>query len=304
MPASNVVVPILGGSALLLGGLTAIAVDCMDLANDPKTPRPILIRYTSLATFDLKKRPHWIFVAACTVFAPCLIVTGIWQSQLAETETTNESLPDSLRLFATLCSVAAFLVAILPMGNAVGTVVHIATAAVFASMGINYAFRTRDLAAEMGREGLELFRLIVCMIGMLGGVGVVGFMYPAIQATENLKKHEQALADGEPANGTSLEVSEETPAPESKLMEPKQIRNARIFEAILAISQLGIAIAMSLALLSAAAEVGDVERSDEDKAALIDGLAVGVGALFLAGVFYYFNNFFYNMCQAPKHEEP
>lgn len=82
MPAGYAVVPAVGGGVLTVATVAALVVDYMDqLALDDGPP---LMRYLSIATADTNKWPHWLFVMGCTVFSPSIVVTGLWQAQLAQ----------------------------------------------------------------------------------------------------------------------------------------------------------------------------------------------------------------------------
>ena len=137
MPAGYAVVPAVGGGALTAATVAALVVDYMDqLALDDGPP---LMRYVSIATADTNKWPHWLFVMGCTVFSPSIVVTGLWQAQLAQ----KNDLAQMLTLFSVFCGVCAILVALIPMINRVGIILHVVTATLFTISGSMYCTERR-----------------------------------------------------------------------------------------------------------------------------------------------------------------
>jgi hypothetical protein len=76
-------------------------------------------------------RSFWLFVMGCTVFSPSIVVTGLWQAQLAQ----KNDLAQMLTLFSVFCGVCAILVALIPMINRVGIILHVVTATLFMISG-------------------------------------------------------------------------------------------------------------------------------------------------------------------------
>lgn len=285
MSQAYAIVPSIGGVALLVGGTAAFAIDRADLVADATELRPIFLRYTSQATFALKKRPHWIFLGAVCIFSPCLMVTAQWQGELVSA--FDEDLQGQIILYATACAVGGFGVALLPMGNALGTVVHTVMAGIFAAFGINYAFRAYSVADELGNDRVASLRLGLALLGSLGGVVTIFCVYPGVAGTSALEAHKKIMQQNPDAT------------PETQgVLTPRGILMARLGETALAVGQISIALAMALTLLSAAGEVGDV--SDSPPAAWIVGVVSGIAMCLLASVFYYTNDKWYAMCQAEK----
>lgn len=286
--AGYAVVPVVGGLALILGGIAALYVDRLDLLSLDATPKPVLIRYTSQATYALDKRPHWIFLVSTVVFAPLLMVTAVWQAALAEeffydNPEKSQQLQDDLRLFAFLCGPLGVLLAAWPMGNILGTVVHILLAAGFAVTGFNYSFRTIELANERGDGGLATARLVLTTMGLVGAAGMIVGLYPAVTATEKLQKHEQG----------------------TEHLDTAQIRTERIKETVLAVGQVMAGFMVGTVLLTAVTEVGDLDSSSSnlDDNAWIVGVATLAGGAAVAIVARLCNSFAYNTCQAKQYDD-
>ena len=104
------IVPLVGGLTLLVGCVAVLYVDRLDCIADPHQARPILVRYTSQATYDLHKRPHWIFVAAAA------------ESNGGDEDVDIGVSGSALRLFSIVCAFGGFFVSTLPMGNTLGLV--------------------------------------------------------------------------------------------------------------------------------------------------------------------------------------
>lgn len=274
------VVPILGGMALTLGGVAALMCDRLDMQADPAEPRPILIRYTSQATYDLQARSHWIFLCAVCIFAPCLMVTAQWQASLAG---SNDS---AIILHATMCAMGGFGVALLPMGNALGTGIHMLTAACFGAFGINYTFQVWMLADDRGDDALAWIRLLLAFAGVVGGVLTIFSVVPAVWGTEALANHKslvQKYGDGADEDMEGF-------------LTASQRLTSRLCELSLAVGQIAIATTMAATLLTGVVEAGDVE--DSPSAAWIVGVLGGFVMMGLTVVFYATNNWWYTMCQA------
>ena len=290
MPFSYGLVPLLGGLAILVGGTAALLVDRWDLLANVHAPRPILVRYTSQATYDLTKWPHWIFVMACSTYAPCLILTAKWQAILAESEQVEKA----LEFHATLCAVGGLFVAILPMGNAIGTILHMIAAGMFASFGINYMFQVWTLAQERDETVLVTIRLALACLGLTGVAIMIPSVYGAVTATSALEKHAQLVQKQEKTATAQQQQDEEG------LLTPDQCRRHRWNETMLAVGQITVAVTMALILLTAIVEVGEVENNNEDDSSLwLGGGLAALGSVSLTVIFGLANKFFYRTCQAP-----
>jgi hypothetical protein len=300
MSAAYGIIPALGGITLLVGGTLALMIDRNDLHADPTTPQPILVRYTSQATYDVHKRPHWIFIVTTCVFGPCLVMTAIWQAALAQEledtqQATMDNLPFLLILQATLCAVGGYGVAVLPMGNTLGTIIHVITASIFAIFGIQYCFRAYQLASDRGDDALATVRLALGLFGGVGGLTTCVSVYPGVAGTFVLDKHQQ-VCQTQPNNTTANQEDNED------FLSVRGRWWARIGETILAIGQISIAIAMALCVLSATVEVGDVS-SDEPPTAWWVGGIIGVVMTLGAVLFYRTNDFWYATCQRKQQPE-
>ena len=288
MTSARMLVPILGGTALIVGGIAALICDRLDLRADPMEPRPIWIRYTSQATYALKARSHWIFLMALCIFSPCLLVTAQWQASLA---TTNSSNKGAIVFHATMCALGGFGVALLPMGNVLGTIIHMVTAGCFAAFGINYAFQAWTLAGDRGNDFLASIRSYLAVVGIAGAVVTMFSVYPAVSGTEALAKHKTLLQ----------KHGQEAISDMEGFLTPRQCLWARLGELSLAVGQISIAIAMAVTLLTGAVEAGDVQDSPD--VAWIVGVAASLAMLALAAIFYTTNTWWYATCQATKEEE-
>jgi hypothetical protein len=284
MTAGHALFPVIGGLALIAGGLTAGLVDRLEVIAEGG-PSPVWQRYTSLATADLRKKPHWIFLASATVFAVCLIVTTMWQAQLAAAENDDDpSLANRLRWFGITSALGAYLVALLPVGNAVGTVVHLFTAAIFVSMGFNYVFITWQFADDRGDRALATIRLAFMLLGLVGVVCIFFLTYPAVVGTSKLQAHTNAVKHN---------------TEEGRLQE-KEIFVARLFEFLLALAQDSLAISIGVVLITGAVEVTDIDQSSAE--ATVAGVVAFAGMLLLNGIFYYTNSQWFQMCQVKKED--
>lgn len=324
MSNAYAIVPGLGGLVLTVGGALALYVDRLDLLADPEAPRPITIRYTSQATYALKKRPHWIFVATTTLFAPLLMVTAVWQAQLArehiitdETEDPErgDRLASNLQFFAFLCGSFAVCVSTSPMGNAVGTILHTIFAGVMAAMGINYMIRCQELADFRGDESLATARMLFWIVA-LGAAAIMCFsIYPGGKGTDMLLKHVKALkkagrgAAGVPREQGAVDAENHTnpntvaegddsfSAQMNKdILSEKEILQARISESVLAFGQILLAVMIGFNLFSAALEVGDLEESNDK--AWKTALAAAAGSSVVVATVIALNEYFYKVCQA------
>jgi len=310
-------VPILGGTALILGGAAILIVDRWDLLQDALAPRPIMARHTSQATYDLHKRPHWIFVGTMVVFVPCLLVTARWQNELLaqlDDAKDHEDLQNQILLQSALCCVGGFLVAASPMGNILGTILHSLFAAMFATFGTMYSFQCYWVADVIGLDELATARLALGAIGFLGAFVTIFSIYPGVAATEALQKHQLAILkkenltndsneqetmsspEGEAVENTDHPSQEEEAAKENyKVLTDRELMWARLGESSLAIGQISIAISIGSVLLSASAEVTKVESSPDEawqSALLALAIMAGLGTFFFLG-----NEWFYNTCQ-------
>ena len=202
MTAGHAIVPVVGGFALMFGGALALYVDRLDVIREGG-PFPALIRYTSLATYNLKKRPHWIFVGTCIIFSPSLILTSMWQAQFIENwdnnSSSNSDLSDRIRLFGILTAIGGYLVAILPMGTALGCFIHMITSCMFCALGLNYSFTTATLAQEQDRDTLAFIRVIFGSIAVVGAAVIVFTTPIGIQASYRLEIHKE-LAQSQSLN--------------------------------------------------------------------------------------------------------
>lgn len=310
------IVPIVGGLALIVGGSTALYVDRLDLLDDAKAPRPIYVRYTSQATFDLRKRPHWIFLSSVIVFATCLLVTAQWQKEyllqleapanLVDTSDEavrqkfldrNAGLADEVEFFAIGCAAGGFLVALVPMGTSLGTLLHAVTASLFASFGANYSFKVRDVADQAGKEGLTSTRFAVCMLVLVGCAFIFPSLWPAIVSTGRLQEHSRAVQQQPAVARESQEQQQPQDDDTSKILSRSQLTWARLAESVLACGQICIAITMGICLLTGVVEASLVQDPSTDTW-LLFGVVPLVAMVALTGLFWWQNEPLFEHCQA------
>mmetsp|Transcript_16160 Transcript_16160/g.30777 ORF Transcript_16160/g.30777 Transcript_16160/m.30777 type:complete len:357 (+) Transcript_16160:186-1256(+) len=322
--AIRAIVPLVGGLTLLVGCVVVLYIDRLDCLADPHQARPILIRYTSQATYDLHKRPHWIFVAVTTVFGPCLIVTAAWQAELVEQMTAvasngGDDIVDigvsasDLRLFSIGCALGGFLVSTLPMGNCLGFVWHMISAGCFASFGFNYCFRARDLANAQDHEALVVLRTIFVYMGIAGAALMLGGVPIAGTATEQLEEYRVQHQEQDQARHTTskeeeqqtqdVEENDKLPATTKVEWTRDQLKALRIKETVLACGQFLTGVSMGLTLLTAVVEVGDLEKGPDDYPVWVIGLVSFAAFAGLAGIFWAANESIYNVFQAPKEDD-
>lgn len=269
------IVPVLGGLILIVGGLGTLLVDRYVVLQNPKAPRPVFLRYTSQATYDLKKAPHWVFLLCTVLFAPFLTVTASWQKSLADQAVSTVG--NDIQLFAYLCAACGVGVAASPMGNTLGTVLHMVLAGGFAAFGINYCVRVQTLASDRGDTVLATIRNVSWIVAAVGAAIMMFGVYPAGVSTERLKRHEDGQEE----------------------MSPLEIVAARRNELVLAVGQVSVGIMIGITLITAASEVGDVENDND---ALVIGLVSAAVALLVFGAAYILNESLYSLCQKAKED--
>jgi len=272
------IVPLVGGLAFVVGGTLALYVDRQDVLQSASAPRPVWIRYTSQATFDLRRRPHWIFMLGNIIFGPCMMVSAVWQAALIEEGSEDEYIAGDLRLWGMLAGACAIAVAGFPNGNTLGRVVHLLTAGGLAVAGLNYSVRAAELAAVRGDSGLQLTRWILFAVGVAGAPLMIGTIYLAGTATDKLEQHERG----------------------ETILTPDRIRKERRWEMLLAIGQLLCGIGIALVLMTAVFDVVHLEEGGQD--AVVPGVASALGGVAVLVVCYFLNDKFYDMCQKKKEE--
>ena len=319
MSAAYGIIPFLGGATLLMGGTAALWLDRRQMLNDPSEPRPIVVRYTSQATYDLQTAPHWIFVVTTAVYGPCLIMTALWQATLARelqdmdddnNLLTKENLPTLLVWQATATAWAGFGVALLPMGTVFGTIVHTVNAIIFASIGLQYCFQAYALASDRDDDdGLATIRLALGSFGGVGGLVTCFSVVPGVSGTAALHVHKKRLllaaaardandnADNNNNNNNNNNTTDNNNNTEDSngLLTPRQCWLARLGETALAVGQISLALTMGFCLLTATVEVGDVQ--DGDPVVWLVGVANFIVMVALALVFYRTNQRWVLWCQ-------
>lgn len=272
------IVPVLGGLILQFGGLGTLFVDRGVVLKNPQAPRPVFLRYTSQATYDLKQTPHWVFLTCTVIFAPLLMVTAAWQKVVADQ--IESSVGSDIQFFAILCGACGVGVAASPMGNLAGTIVHMTLAGGFAAFGINYCIRTSTLASDRGDDAVATVRTVCWIVSAIGAVVMVFGVYPAGIGTERLKKHEKGIEE----------------------MTSSEILIARVSEFILAIGQMSVGFMIGLCVITAVAEVDDVETGEDSDALILGLISAAVGcAIFVAA--YVLNERFYLWCQTKRDDD-
>ena len=321
MSAAYGIIPFLGGATLLMGGTAALWLDRRQMLNDPSEPRPIVVRYTSQATYDLQTAPHWIFVVTTAVYGPCLIMTALWQATLArdlqdmdnDSLLTKENLPTLLVWQATVTAWAGFGVALLPMGTVFGTIVHTVNAIIFASIGLQYCFQAYALASDRDDDGLATIRLALGSFGGVGGLVTCFSVVPGVSGTAALHVHKKRLllaaaardaanhdnnADNNNNNNDTTDNNDDNnnnTEDSNGLLTPRQCWLARLGETALAVGQISLALTMGFCLLTATVEVGDVQ--DGDPVVWLVGVANFIVMMGLAFVFYRTNQRWVLWCQ-------
>lgn len=273
---AKAIVPILGGLILILGGFGALFVDRAILLKNPKAPRPIFLRYTSQATYDLKQAPHWVFLTSTVIFAPFLLVTAAWQKVVADQ--IGSSVGSDIQFFAILCGASGLGVAASPMGNLAGTIVHTIFAGGFAAFGINYCVRSSTLASDLGDDAVATLRTVCWIVSAVGSSVMIFGFYPAGVGTDRLQKHEDGIEE----------------------MTSSAILVARISEFILAIGQVSVGIMIGVCVITAVTEVDQVTTGSDSDALILGLVSAAVGcAIFAAACVL--NDRFYLICQT-KHD--
>ena len=322
MSAAYGIIPFLGGATLLMGGTAALWLDRRQMLRDPSEPRPIVVRYTSQATYDLQTAPHWIFVVTTAVYGPCLIMTALWQATLArdlqdmdnDSLLTKENLPTLLVWQATVTAWAGFGVALLPMGTVFGTIVHTVNAIIFASIGLQYCFQAYALASDRDDDdGLATIRLALGSFGGVGGLVTCFSVVPGVSGTAALHVHKKRLllaaaardaanhdnnADNNNNNNDTTDNNDDNnnnTEDSNGLLTPRQCWLARLGETALAVGQISLALTMGFCLLTATVEVGDVQ--DGDPVVWLVGVANFIVMMGLAFVFYRTNQRWVLWCQ-------
>jgi hypothetical protein len=261
-------VPVIGGLAVIAGTVLALIFDRRDQLREANPALPVLVRYVSQAAMDLKKRPHWILLVAMVVFCPCMMVTAVWQSQLSDKG-------DALEVYGIAAGASAVLLAAWPMGTSTGTAIHIILALGFTVTGINYAIQAQILADDRGQDGLSTARLVLWVLGIVGAALTNFTVYLGVRATSRIAKHQKGEQE----------------------LSPAAIKQERMRETLLASGQLLMGTAIGASLLSATADVVDVDNNDNDEV-LVVGLSSAAAAVAVLGLSLAFNDRLYGSCQA------
>lgn len=149
VPTYAIIVPILGGTSLLLGIFLAVIVDMKLIRRETKTK--IAPRYLSAATVDPKRPPFWLFLVGTAIFSVCTTLTAYSQVQMANELGLSF---DGSRLFNF-------------------SVVAAATAFLFAFKPIMFAFKPMKSAPELVRIFVILHYLLIILLATCGGTYVL-----------------------------------------------------------------------------------------------------------------------------------
>jgi len=142
VPTYTIIVPIFGGTCLLLGIVLAVIVDMKLIRRQTKTK--IASRYLSAAIGDPKRPPYWFFLFGTTIYSVCSTLTAYWQLQLANELGLSF---DGSRLLNS-------------------SVLAAATAFLFAVKPIMFAFTIKSAAPELVRIFVILHILLIIILAV------------------------------------------------------------------------------------------------------------------------------------------
>jgi len=185
---------------LIVDGTGALYVDRQIQVNDQATARPIFVPYVSLATQALREWPHWMFVGAMTVFCPCIVAVSRWMAAVGrDVETDDESLPSQVEILGLITGLVGPILAASPMGNSIGTVVHIASAVVFLMNSTSWSNRVLHVKhLWIGEDDSTWPTTMARTVFILAylGVGCIALsFYFAMIATAKLDEYESLQAN-------------------------------------------------------------------------------------------------------------
>lgn len=292
-PGLAVALAVLGGGALIVGGISILCVDRRIQVADPGTARPIYFRYVSLATQSLHEWPHWMFVIVMTVAAPCIVAVGHWMAAIGRDVEPqgDKSYLDQIETQGLITGLVGPILAASPMGNSLGTLVHIAAAVAFLVAGMGWAsdvLYVKHLWLLFARDEDSTWQTpmsrTVTTLSYIGiGFIAVSFYY-AMVGTQLLAKYQYN--------------SERNP------LTPAQIMRYRIAEAGLAVGEICQALVIGASLLACIPVLADLtkEQMKESDA----GLYGGIVAAYAVGVVIFFwatNSFFIKKCQTYSYDD-
>mmetsp|Transcript_4166 Transcript_4166/g.10684 ORF Transcript_4166/g.10684 Transcript_4166/m.10684 type:complete len:281 (+) Transcript_4166:459-1301(+) len=266
-------IPVLGGASLLLGGAASIYTDHVQVKCEEKQraervgrePHPVLIRYLSAVIGDPGGWPRHIFLVAVTIFAICLSLTGVLQTQVLAKR--NNDCPSTCPpawpfiVYPNACGIAGITMTLFTHGHAIfqgkernATAFHLISASCFIGFAVAYGASTVPLAVALEQSVvLRTIRTVFaigCGIGCFFNVLLVG---PAAYGTIRLLQHQAAEDQLTQASttGTLGLQGEETNLP----LTPQQILNVRVFETGLACGQILVGVCVCALTAMGAAEM-------------------------------------------------
>lgn len=104
-------------------------------------------------------------------FAPTIILTAIWQGQLVKSSGLHKGMGQQAITFSICSGSSVFLVAVVPITNAITGALHILTATLVQAFGDMYGIQAMKIAGEVfENNGLYVIRLVLLMGCAVAGV--------------------------------------------------------------------------------------------------------------------------------------
>lgn len=280
-------IPIVGGLALIIGSGLTIYVDRLERLRDKDTPRPVLYRFFSQAILAMHQWPHWIFVATCTIFGPCIFLTALWQATLLENECDAankdqcQAVAQTMKIDGALTAIFVFLDAWIPLGRPIVThISHTFVAIGFFVMGAHYVYNTMRMAQVLNdSEAVVTIRRSLLGIMMLAGIGIAATTSPAVKAHGRILDHQY--------RGTV----------ESK-MEQRDIVRSRRIEAAMSTLQMVLGIGLGLDMMTAVPDVEKLTEMNLEVPEVWWGSVMFETMLMMTFVQYLYRDEIFNWCQS------
>lgn len=248
----------------------------------PNTPLPIFVRYVSLATENLKERPHWIFVGAMTILCPCVVTVSFYVAAIGrDVEPGDISWIDGIESRGMLAGFVGPILAAFPMGTALGTLIHVGACVAFLMASLGWSGNVLYVA-YLWSSFDPTWDVVQSVFGILGwvAVGLIGAsFFFAMKGTQLLALHQSS--------------------PEQHRMSSKQIMFYRLAETGLAMGEISQALIIGGSLLACTVVLADLseKQMEESDAGIYGGIAAAY-AFAVAVSFNATNSFFINRCQS------
>lgn len=242
------IIPIGGALTFIIGSGLTIYVDRLERLRVVSTPRPVGFRFFSQAILGLQQWPHWIFVATCTIFGPCLYATASWQATVLleyyrdHPEEECPSIANMIRMDGALTAIFLYLDAWIPLGRPIIThIAHSFVAIGFFVMGTHYVYNTIRMV-QILNDGASSSAIITIRQSLLGimvlaGIGIALTTSPAIKAHGQILDHQYR---GSP-------------------MEQSSIVQGRQLEAAMSTFQMILGICLGFDMMTAVVDIDKVE---------------------------------------------